>query len=174
MEPRKTLTLNKPLSSKTLSKIKIKQTPEDIKKRIVQDKQNKRQRIKDALQWLCTRYPDCFNLLVPKPLKLKIEEDIFKDCEAISKELPSKKSLRDAISYYAHNIKYLKSCLKQTHRIDLQGKELSDHPVIDEHIDYTKKMIEHVNTKRLKSKANNPSFKKSTAKNIKPKSKKLK
>ena len=106
MITRKTLTLSQPLTNKTLVKLKLKRTPEWIRRQIEQDKKNKQQRIKNAVNWLCQRYPDCFNLQNLKPLKIGIEDEVLKARDAMidQKEIPSKKSLRDAIKYYTQGI----------------------------------------------------------------------
>lgn len=131
MIPRKTLTLAKPLASKTLNQIKTKCPPQMIEKRIVQDKAARKKRIESAVKWLCKQYPACFNLKEVKPLKLKINDDVFQDHAVLAphKSIPSKSSLRDAIKYYTHNVNYLKSHMKYDMRINLQGEVVSDDGV---------------------------------------------
>lgn len=158
LTPRKTLTLSKPLAPKTLAKIKVKRTPEGIKAQIKQDKTSKQKRIKGALEWLCQKYPQCFKVKDPKPLKIKIEVDVLKDRDAMmdQKKIPSKKSLRDAISYYAHNIKYLKSHLKYDHRINLQGERVSDDLVTPDQKEYATKHLADIKAKYATSKRKKP------------------
>jgi len=81
MESRPKQTLTKPLSQETLVKIKLKRTSQEIERAKTIDSKNKIERIKSALKWLCSHYPKCFNLLEPKPLKLRIEQDIYKDLD---------------------------------------------------------------------------------------------
>jgi sRNA-binding protein len=73
-----------------------------------QAKIKKSEEIKTAIQWLLITYPECFNQKNPKPLKLKIEKDIFKD---LSPDHNSHQN-QDKASYRLLYSKYtlLKSC----------------------------------------------------------------
>lgn len=178
MQSRPKLTLNKPISQETLVKIKLKRTPQEIEKTKAIDHKNKIQRIKTALKWLCNHYPECFNLLDPKPLKLKIEQDIYQDLNLTSNtqgqlqqqqqeqqkedqqtdttiapsDVPSKKSIRDAIGYYTRNIRYHRAVLMAQYRIDLQGHETLDDPITQHQRDHAQKIIAIVEAKKKKGK----------------------
>ena len=143
---RRTLTLSKPLTAQTLSKIKVKPTPQQVANQLLQDKKNKQNRIRQALDWLCNRYPLCFNPKDPKPLKLKIAEDVLIDRDTVTNRLsiPSKKSLRDAIGFYVNDIKYLKSHIKYDQRINLQGEVIGNELVTRGQKDYTTKQLAHI------------------------------
>jgi len=170
MESRPKLTLTKPLSQETLVKIKLKRTPQEIERAKAIDRKNKIQRIKTALKWLCSHYPICFNRLEPKPLKLKIEQDIYQDLgltfNTISStedqqtgttitplDIPSKKSIRDAIGYYTRNIRYHRAVLTTQYRINFQGQEIHDDPIVQHQRDHAVKIIAIVEGKKKKDKS---------------------
>jgi len=183
MESRPKLTLAKPLSQEKLVKIKLKRTSQEIEKAKAIDRKHKIQRIKTALKWLCSHYPVCFNRLDPKPLKLKIEQDIYQDlgltsntqgqlqeqqqarpqeqqkedqqADTISNpsDIPSKKSIRDAIGYYARNIRYHRAILTTQYRVNLQGQEIHDDPIVQHQRDHAIKIIALVEGKKKKGKS---------------------
>ncbi|MBW8309952.1 MAG: ProQ/FinO family protein [Candidatus Paracaedibacteraceae bacterium] len=82
-----------------------------------------------AFDWLLRTYPHCFSKENPKPLKLKIEKDIFA-------ELPenlafSRLHIREALGFYTRWSNYKEILAKSTHRYDLRGNAveevLADH-----------------------------------------------
>lgn len=120
-------------------------------------------RIKGALDWLCIQYPECFNRLAPKPIKLRIEHDLFDsrsqqfDSTVTADHHPtpctlSKKSLRNAIGYYTRNMRYHRAMLTHSHRINLQGQEQLDDPITQHQRDHAQKIIAIVETKKKKGK----------------------
>ncbi len=130
MNDRPKLTLKKPLSLekqsqlfqtlKSLTPISPKKlTPKEQDQIMQEARKRKRESINATLKWLQETYPNCFKAQAQKPLKIKIEEDLFK-------ELPSDQSItkikvRQAIAHYTRNRAYLKCLLQETHRYDLQG-----------------------------------------------------
>lgn len=138
MSERPKLTLKKTLSlakeaqihemvkdiKKVSNQEKQKTSPKEQKQIDHQDKAKKAKEIKAAVQWLLTTYSECFNQKNPKPLKLKIEEDIFKDITPDHKV--TKMKIRQAIAYYTRNIHYLKAVIEGTHRFDLKGQEVEE------------------------------------------------
>ncbi len=93
------------------------------KKPLSHDEQQKFERlhkIKSALKWLCENFPDCFNNKDPKPLKLRIEADLFPLLE--DKETPpSKKAIREAIGFYTRSRAYLEAISSNNKRFDIHG-----------------------------------------------------
>ena len=80
---------------------------------------------KQAIGWLCTQYPLCFNKEEPMPLKRRIEKDLWAD--ALPPDLPfSHLNIREAIAYYVGSPKYLEALLTATHRYDLQGQKVEE------------------------------------------------
>lgn len=90
--------------------------PEAKRKRFLQ--------MKLALDWLIDTYPLCFNKNEPKPLKRRIEKDVFAE---LPEELPfSRLSIREAIAYYTRSPKYRQALIDNSHRYDLQGEEIEE------------------------------------------------
>jgi len=152
MSDRPKLTLTKPLSlekeaqshqmvkdiKKSSSQEKPKLSPKEQKKMEHQAKVKKAEEIKVAVQWLLTTYPECFNQEYTKPLKLKIEEDIFKDLSPDHKV--TKMKIRQAIAYYTANIHYLKAVMEGTLRFDLKGQEVEE--ITPQHKAYAQERFE--------------------------------
>jgi ProP effector len=77
-----------------------------------------------AFDWLLRTYPQCFSEENPKPLKLKIEKDIFA-------ELPenlafSRLHIREALGFYTRWSKYKEVLAKSTYRYDLHGNAVEE------------------------------------------------
>jgi sRNA-binding protein len=68
------------------------------------------------LAMLCQRYPNCFDLKNPRPLKVGIAHDL---AGAVS--LPE---LKIALNMYCGNLAYLSALRVGAPRLDLQGKEV--------------------------------------------------
>jgi len=152
MSERSKLTLKKPLS--LAKEAQIQQMVKDIKKVSAQEKKKlspkeqrqmdhqakvkKSEEIKAAVQWLLTTYPECFNPKNPKPLKLKIEDDIFKDLSPDHKV--TKMKIRQAIAYYTKNTHYLKAVMEGTHRFDFKGQEVEE--ITPQHKAYAQEKFE--------------------------------
>ncbi len=100
----------------------------------------KNERVKAALNWLCTTFPSLFNTADRLPLKLGIMHDITmwlavqSNAENVLREsdtgahvpaiFPTKKAIRDALSVYTHSQQYQKSLLEKDKRYDLNGSEV--------------------------------------------------
>ncbi|MBW8309221.1 MAG: ProQ/FinO family protein [Candidatus Paracaedibacteraceae bacterium] len=77
-----------------------------------------------AFEWLLRTYPQCFSEKNPKPLKLKIEKDIFAE---LPENLPfSRLHLREALGVYTHWSKYRAVLAQSTHRYDLWGNAVEE------------------------------------------------
>jgi hypothetical protein len=84
------------------------------------------QKIKAVQTWLCQTWPTLFDLKNPKPLKRRIEQDIFPHLS----EPFTKSQVRVALQAYTNRNAYLNSLLKEVQRYDLSGnpvEEISDH-----------------------------------------------
>lgn len=94
-------------------------------KNIQQEAERKRfLQMKLALDWLIDAYPICFSKSEPKPLKRHIEKDIFTN---LLQDLPfSRLSIRKAIAYYTRSAKYRQALINNSHRYDLQGKQVEE------------------------------------------------
>lgn len=73
-----------------------------------------------TLRVLERMFPACFNQKGPKPLKRKIEQDLFAVDEIML--TTSKTNLRNALSMYAHQSTYYQSVLQEEWRYDLAGR----------------------------------------------------
>lgn len=89
----------------------------------------KKEEILSHIKILEERYPKLFDRNNPKPLKIKIHEDIltfFKEKPAMTPP-----QLRDALRFYTRNPKYLLSIAQSDVRYDLNGDE--DGHILQEH-----------------------------------------
>lgn len=92
-------------------------------------KQKRFLQMKSALDWLIQTYPACFSWREPKPLKRRIEKDIFTNLPA---ELPfSRLSIREAVAYYTRSMKYKQALIDNSHRYNLQGEQVE--AILPEH-----------------------------------------
>ncbi|WP_052046287.1 ProQ/FINO family protein [Candidatus Paracaedibacter symbiosus] len=108
---------------------KAKQHALIIKKEQQEARQQRSEKTQNALGWLHDTYPNCFNWDEPKPLKKRIEKDIF---ATLPEDLPFPRlAIRWAIAYYAGAPRYLDALSKSQHRFDLQGEPVEE--VIPEH-----------------------------------------
>lgn len=99
--------------------IRAKQHTAALKKAQQEANRQRFQKMQKALQWLQETYPDCFNIQAPKPLKIRIEKDIF---AVLPEDLPFPRlAIRWALSYYAKSSKYRETLSTATYRYDLQG-----------------------------------------------------
>ena len=88
------------------------------------EQQARRQKFRKTLTWLQKTFPDCFNADQPKPLKIRIELDLF---EKITEHPEfSRLNMRKALAYYTSRLKYHESFLTQTHRVDLNGNPVDE------------------------------------------------
>lgn len=135
MTERPKLTIKKPLSLEKKSQLSqglqyllpdvIKKPSAKEQEHLMKEAQKKKkEEIKTALGWLQQTYPQCFSSQDPKPLKLKIEADLF--AELPSDQNLSKVKIRQALNYHTKSIAYLKSLIHNTHRYDLQGHAVEE------------------------------------------------
>jgi sRNA-binding protein len=106
---------------------------QEVKKRDTAEDflREKKARIRQAVDWLAQAFPLCFNVKEPKPLKFKIEHDILNQWIYLSslpyeRPMPSRLLLRKAVAWYATRSTYYAAFDKATHRIDLDGKEVTE------------------------------------------------
>lgn len=111
-------------------KVRKPQTPEQ---------QAKREIFKKTLSWLCKTFPDCFNLSNPKPLKKRIEADIFIHLSENKIEI-SKRSIRNVLAFYVRQNKYHKALLENQHRFNLEGNPCEEVSLADR--EYAKAILE--------------------------------
>jgi len=101
------------------------------RKRSQDPHREKKERIRQAVDWLAQAFPLCFNIKEPKPLKLKIEHDILNQWVYLSslpydRPIPSRLLLRKAVGWYATRSTYYAAFDKATHRLDLEGKQAQE------------------------------------------------
>lgn len=167
MEPRKILSLKKPLSLEEVAQrtlkspvnppkkleIVIDHSQKDLRRKkpfkgVVQKKTCRQplrmprdEKTKAALLWLVRQYPKAFSLTLPIPLKLAIEKDIFL---RMKPNTISRQAIRNALKHYCYSNFYLKALSRSKYRYDLENKKASLISV--EHKQYAsqllKKMIE--------------------------------
>jgi len=126
-------------SEKTFQKKKKK-----IFKILNPEQKAKRETFKKTLTWLCERFPQCFNLSSPKPLKKHIEVDIFS-------HLPkdgslSRRSIRIVIAFYVKQSAYQRSILENTHRFNLEGFAIEE--IESSHKEYAKTVLEQKESRK--------------------------
>src|SRR3990167_5679334 len=78
--------------------------------------------LKEAVKWLALKYPKCFNLENPKPLKIGIEKDIIK--EGLWPH--PYKVLQKALAFYVYSPLYQNALLQETKRYSLEGTHLGE------------------------------------------------
>ncbi len=85
----------------------------------------KRDKLK-IINWLIEHYPAAFfkKTRLVKPLKLGIIEDIFEFYHRLETPPFSKKSMRNALTYYCTSPAYLSAQKEGKARIDLYGNEM--------------------------------------------------
>lgn len=94
-----------------------------------------------AFDWLYKTFPKCFTQKDQKPLKINILQDILEYIDQHqNEEAPSKRGVRSALSTYVRNRYYLKACIKDAMRIDLEGCKIS--PISDEEALYAKQLYD--------------------------------
>jgi sRNA-binding protein len=74
--------------------------------------------------WLYKTFPQCFDRLNPKPLKRRIEKDIYPHLP--EDQSISRLTLRRAIAFYTRWIKYRRALAQTTHRYDLEGNPVEE------------------------------------------------
>ncbi|MBY0280707.1 MAG: ProQ/FinO family protein [Alphaproteobacteria bacterium] len=103
------------------------------------EQQAKREIFKKTLSWLCKTFPDCFNLSNPKPLKKRIEADIFIHLSENKIEI-SKRSIRNVLAFYVRQNKYHKALLENQYRFNLEGNPCEEISLADR--EYAKAILE--------------------------------
>ncbi len=121
--PKKVVSSSKPETSSSpvpkIEKPELKKD-QDVKKFQMEARRKRFEQLKFALDWLVENYPLCFNKENPRPLKKRIEKDIFIDLpEGLSF---SKISIREALHYYTSSSQYRKNLIETSHRCNLQGE----------------------------------------------------
>jgi ProP effector len=113
---------NASLEKKIEKKLKKETQPQPKSKREKWNDFLKKRR--KALQWLFEKYPLCFKMEDPIPLKIGIHADILaeiRDDSAISKT-----NLRKALRYYVGSNAYKQAIISHTYRCDLNGNEAGE------------------------------------------------
>lgn len=80
--------------------------------------------IQHTLDWLYATFPQCFDRASPRPLKRRIEKDIYPHLP--EDQSISRLTLRRAIAFYTRWVKYRKALTEATHRYDLEGKPVEE------------------------------------------------
>ncbi len=81
-----------------------------------------KKRLLEAVNWLNTTYPNCFNRAAPKPLKIGILNDIISE----GYWQYSKGFLRKTLGFYTGSALYQNSILENKNRYSLNGKEVGE------------------------------------------------
>lgn len=124
------------------------------------EQEAKKEMFKKTLAWLCETFPDCFNVSNPKPLKKRIEADIFSHLSENKIEI-SKRSIRKSLTFYVHQNKYHKALLENQYRFNLAGSPFEEISLTDR--EYAQSILEiREKTKVLQQKNKN---KESTSEN---------
>ena len=107
------------------------------------EQRQKRQKLFQTLEWLEETFPQCFNKDMPKPLKIKIEFDLF----AAIKENDefSNVNIRNALGFYTSRLAYQESFLTHDYRVDLDGKEAE--ALEQKHKDFAATRFEEIKVK---------------------------
>ncbi len=81
-----------------------------------------KKRLLEAVNWLITTYPNCFNRAAPKPLKIGILNDIISE----GYWQYSKGFLRKTLGFYTGSALYQNSILENNNRYSLSGEEVGE------------------------------------------------
>ncbi len=132
-----------PAALKKMESLKRAGSLTDQEKKEKREQRASRQKFKRTLDWLEETFPNCFSIDTPKPLKLKIEFDIF---EAIKdNDEFSNLNMRKALSFYTSRLKYQESFLTNEHRVDLDGNPAE--PLEDKHREFAKEQIKDIKSR---------------------------
>lgn len=90
------------------------------------DKQQNRKEKMVIIDWLVEHFPQAFfkKASEVKPLQIGIFDEIAEFCDRLSNPPFSKKSLREALSYYSSSPAYLNCQKVNVARVDLYGNEV--------------------------------------------------
>jgi sRNA-binding protein len=126
------------------------QDQERVERKRLQEKlRKKRDRSTETIAWLERRFPNCFNSATPKPLKIKIETDLFQAIEG--DETMSRIRIRQALGFYTTRLAYHESFLIHETRCDLTGNPIE--PIDESHRDFSKTRIEEIKARLKGSKS---------------------
>lgn len=132
-----------PQALKRMEALKTAGSTTEQERKEQQEQRQKRQKLFRTLEWLEETFPLCFNKEMPKPLKIKIEIDLFaviKDNDAFSNV-----NIRNALGFYTSRLAYQESFLTHGHRVDLEGKEAE--ALEQKHKDFAVTRIEEIKVK---------------------------
>ena len=105
---------------------------------------------KRLLQWLCYRFPGCFNLSKKKPLKVGISEDIKIIYQHENFFPVDEYTLGKVLKRYVGDVAYQKSVIFYKRRFDLFGRPLDFFD--DNHVDYANnRLIEIAEKAKLRA-----------------------
>ena len=139
-------TLRATLSPQALNRMEaLKQagSTTDQQRKEQREQREKRQKLFRTVEWLEETFPACFSKSEPKPLKLRIEFDIFaliKDNDDFSNV-----NIRNALGFYTSRLAYQESFLTYSHRVDLDGKESAE--LEQKHKDFAATRLEEIKEK---------------------------
>ena len=111
------------------------------RKHLKEKLKKKRERSTKTITWLEKRFPNCFNLITPKPLKIKIEDDLYRALGGDGSL--SRIRIRQALGFYTTRLSYHESFLTNNVRFDLNGNAVE--PIEKAHRDFAKIRIEERN-----------------------------
>lgn len=129
-----------PAALKKMEALKRAGTMTDQDRKEKREQRASRDKFRRTLNWLQETYPNCFDIENPKPLKLKIEFELF---EAIKdNDEFSNLNMRKALSFYTSRLKYQESFLIHAHRVDLNGH--AAEAIEDKHREYAQGQITEI------------------------------
>lgn len=99
-------------------------TPTEQNSTTTQETQTKYPDNKAVIAYLIEKFPLCFSLTQPKPLKVGIFQDLVENLQ--TEEDLSKTKLRQAIRQYTSSWAYLASCQAGANRVDLNGESCGE------------------------------------------------
>ena len=110
-----------PQALKRMESLKTAGSTTEQQRKEQREQREKRQKLFKTVEWLEETFPMCFSKAEPKPLKLRIEFDIF----ALIQENAdfSNVNIRNALGFYTTRLAYQESFLTHSHRIDLDGNQ---------------------------------------------------
>lgn len=132
-----------PQALKRMEALKTAGSTTDQQRKEQREQREKRQKLFRTLEWLDETFPQCFNKEAPKPLKIKIEADLFaaiKDNDAFSNV-----NIRNALGFYTSRLAYQESFLTHDYRVDLDGKDVE--ALEQKHKDFALTRIEEIKVK---------------------------
>ena len=132
-----------PQALKRMEALKRAGSTTDQERKEQQEQRTKRQKLFTTVEWLEETYPNCFSKDTPKPLKLRIEFDIF----AIIKDNDdfSNVNIRNALGFYTSRLAYQESFLTHSHRVDLEGNDVEE--LEQKHKDFAATRIQEIKAK---------------------------